>query len=384
MKKPFYVLAAVVALIVLTLLLMPQRPRGESVPYREFNALVESGKVERVEFRSSGLEFSSEGRTYNTVDPESSDLKERLLLKGVEVETEDTSLEERLTMLFDTVFDLLFFALLLGGLGYMVTLPGRKFKLIRRTRTSFKDVAGLEKTKEEMMQLVNILKNPKEYEKKGIRQPSGVLFVGAPGNGKTLMARALAGEAGMNFIATKATDFQSSFMAVGPAKVKALFRRARRNAPCIVFIDEFDGIGEKRNYAGQAVDKENNRIITSLLNELDGFAGHSTGVLVVGASNTIQDLDPALIRAGRFDRKYLIPAPDPKARAELIELYRKGRELDSSLTSNRLVSMTENLSAAAIESILNEAIIIADGENRNTLSLQDIRKAAERCALPLK
>ncbi len=384
MKKLSYLLIAIVVIIALALFLMPEMPKGESVSYKDFSQMVDSGKVDSVTFTTEHLEFSSEGKMYNTVDPQSSDLAERLLLKGIKVEREDTTLEEKLTMLLDMVFDILFFAILIGGLGYLVTLPGRKFKLIRKTNTTFKDVAGLEETKRDMMQLVNILKNPKEFEKKGIRQPSGVLFVGAPGNGKTLMAKALAGEAGMNFIATKATDFQSSFMAVGPAKVKALFRRARKNAPCIVFIDEFDGIGEKRNYAGQAVDKENNRIITSLLNELDGFTGHSTGVLVIGATNTIQDLDPALIRAGRFDRKYLIPAPDAQARAELIEIYRKGRELDNSITLNRLVSMTENLSAAAIESIINEAIIVADEQGRNTLSLQDIRKAAERCALPLK
>ncbi len=384
MKKIPYILAIVVLIAALALFLLPEAPKGENIPYREFAQMVDSGKVDAVTFKDGVLEFTATGKEYNTTDPESSDLAERLLLEGIDVKRKDTSLDEKLTMLFDTIFNIIFFALLIGGAGYVITLPGRKFKLIRKTGTTFKDVAGLDRTKEEMMQLVNILKHPKEFEKKGIRQPSGVLFVGAPGNGKTLMAKALAGEAGMNFIATKATDFQSSFMAVGPAKVKALFRRARRNAPCIVFIDEFDGIGEKRNYAGQGIDKENNRIITSLLNELDGFSGHSTGVLVVGATNNIQDLDPALIRAGRFDRKYLIPAPDQKARTELIEIYRKGRELDASITMNRFVSMTDGLSAAAIESILNEAMIISDEQGRNALSLSDIKKAAERCALPLR
>ncbi|MCR5732938.1 MAG: ATP-dependent metallopeptidase FtsH/Yme1/Tma family protein [Sphaerochaetaceae bacterium] len=382
--RKFRYLAIIVALVTLiALLFLPTIPKGEKVSYIDFISLVDDNKVESVEFVDNRIQFISNGNEYNTANPDSSDLKERLLLKGVEIEGDGASFEESLTMLFDTIFNLIFFGMIFGGAFYFITLPGRKFKLIRKTNTTFKDVAGLEDTKRDMMQLVNILKNPKEFEKKGIRQPSGVLFVGNPGNGKTLMAKALAGEAKMNFIATKATDFQSSFMAVGPAKVKALFNRARKNAPCIVFIDEFDGIGEKRNYAGQAIDKENNRIITSLLNEMDGFAGHSTGVMVIGATNNIQDLDPALIRPGRFDRKYLIPQPDKTAREALINLYSKGRTLDDSITLNRLVSMTNGLSAAAIESIMNEAIIISNENARNTISLGDIKKAAERCALPL-
>ncbi|MBR1937557.1 MAG: AAA family ATPase [Spirochaetales bacterium] len=383
MKKLRNLTIAILIIALVALMILPSIPRGEATTYRTFMTLVEEGKVEKAELVKTRIQFTSEGKQYNTVKPQSANLEERLLLEGIEVKN-SSSLDETLTLFLDTISNIIFSIMLFGAIFYFITLPGRKFKLIRKTGTSFKDVAGLMDTKRDMMQLVNILKNPKEYEKRGIRQPSGVLFVGNPGNGKTLMAKALAGEANMNFIATKATDFQSSFMAVGPAKVKALFNRARRHAPCIVFIDEFDGIGEKRNYAGQAIDKENNRIITSLLNELDGFSGHSTGVLVVGATNNIQDLDPALIRPGRFDRKYLIPDPDKQAREELIGLYSKGRSLDDSITLNRLVNMTDGLSAAAIESIMNEAIIITIEEGRNTISLGDIKKAAERCALPLK
>lgn len=383
MKKLRTLTIAILIIALVALMILPSIPRGEATTYRTFMTLVEEGKVEKAKLGKTRIQFTSEGKQYNTVKPQSSNLEERLLLEGIEVKN-SSSLDETLTLFLDTISNIIFSIMLFGAVFYFITLPGRKFKLIRKTGTSFKDVAGLMDTKRDMMQLVNILKNPKEYEKRGIRQPSGVLFIGNPGNGKTLMAKALAGEANMNFIATKATDFQSSFMAVGPAKVKALFNRARRHAPCIVFIDEFDGIGEKRNYAGQAIDKENNRIITSLLNELDGFSGHSTGVLVVGATNNIQDLDPALIRPGRFDRKYLIPAPDKQAREDLIGLYSKGRSLDDSITLNRLVNMTDGLSAAAIESIMNEAIIITIEEGRNTISLGDIKKAAERCALPLK
>lgn len=383
MKKLRNLTIAILIIALVALMILPSIPRGEATTYRTFMTLVEEGKVEKAELVKTRIQFTSEGKQYNTVKPQSANLEERLLLEGIEVKN-SSSLDETLTLFLDTISNIIFSIMLFGAIFYFITLPGRKFKLIRKTGTSFKDVAGLMDTKRDMMQLVNILKNPKEYERRGIRQPSGVLFIGNPGNGKTLMAKALAGEANMNFIATKATDFQSSFMAVGPAKVKALFNRARRHAPCIVFIDEFDGIGEKRNYAGQAVDKENNRIITSLLNEMDGFSGHSTGVLVVGATNNIQDLDPALIRPGRFDRKYLIPNPDKQAREELVGLYSKGRSLDDSITLNRLVNMTDGLSAAAIESIMNEAIIITIEEGRNTISLGDIKKAAERCALPLK
>ncbi len=184
-----------------------------------------------------------------------------------------------------------------------------KFKVIRNSKTRFSDICGMEELKRDMTKLVDLLKNPEVYKAKGIRAPKGIILEGPPGNGKTLFAKALAGEAGINFIPTKGADFQSAVMSVGPSKIKAVFKKARKHTPCIVFIDEFDGIGERRNYTGTGIDKENNRIITAMLNEMDGFYDKD-GVLVIGATNSYASLDSALVRPGRFDKKYNIGNPD--------------------------------------------------------------------------
>ena len=173
--------------------------------------------------------------------------------------------------------------------------------------------------------------------------PKGILLEGEPGNGKTLFARALSGEAKISFIPAKATDFESMFMAIGPMKVKLLFRKARRKAPCIVFIDEFDGIGTVRNYSGSAIETENTRIVTALLNELDGFEP-TDGVLVVAATNSVQALDPALIRPGRFDAKFTVPYPDFHAREQLVQMYCKGKAHTQDCTESVLAKMFDGYS----------------------------------------
>ena len=198
-----------------------------------------------------------------------------------------------------------------------------------------------------------------------------------------MFARALAEECGVNFIATKGADFQSALMSMGAMKIKLLFSKARRNRPCIIFIDEFDSIGERRNYAGSGIDKENNRIITTMLNEMDGFSP-SSGILVIGATNSYQSLDPALIRAGRFDLKYHIGNPDTETRKELIRLYTTGRTLSDELNENRLAELFKDLSAAEIETVLNESASIAYAAGGREITLNDINEAAGKIGVKIK
>ena len=228
--------------------------------------------------------------------------------------------------------------------------------------------------KKDMMQIADIMKHPDLYRKKGIRMPKGILLEGAPGNGKTLFARALATEAGVRFIPAKATDFESMFMAIGPAKVKLLFAKARRKAPCIVFIDEFDGIGTKRNYSGSAIETENTRIVTALLNELDGFTPHD-GILVLAATNSREALDPALIRPGRFDAKYVVPYPDEKSRILLVEKYSAGKFFAPDCTPQKLADIFNGASCAQIESVLNRAALICNQNGENTITQDHIQLA---------
>ena len=193
---------------------------------------------------------------------------------------------------------------------------------------------------------------------------------------------ALAEECKVNFIATKGADFQSALMSMGAMKIKLLFSKARRSRPCIVFIDEFDSIGERRNYAGTGIDKENNRIITTMLNEMDGF-NPSSGILVIGATNSYQSLDPALIRAGRFDLKYHIGNPDAETRKELIRLYTAGKTLSAELGEGRLSDMFKDLSCAEIETILNEAASVSLAKNAQEVTISDIAAASEKIGVKI-
>ena len=203
---------------------------------------------------------------------------------------------------------------------------------------------------------------------------------GIPGNGKTLFARALAQEAGVNFIATKGADFQSAMMSMGARKIRMLFSKGKRHRPCILFIDEFDSIGERRNYAGTGIDKENNRIITTMLNEMDGFSANN-GLLVIAATNSYASLDPALIRPGRFDLKYTIGNPDAPTRAKLVQLYTKGKSLSSDVSADILIQSFDGLSCAAIETILNEAQALCQMSGGSSISMSHIAEAAQKTGL---
>ena len=233
----------------------------------------------------------------------------------------------------------------------------------------------MDQLKRDMAQVMQIMKNPREWEKKGVRLPKGILLEGEPGNGKTLFAKALAGEASVNFIPAKATDFESMFMAIGPLKVKLLFAKARRRAPCIVFIDEFDGIGTRRNYSGSAIETENTRIVTALLNELDGFEP-TNGVLVVAATNSVQALDPALIRPGRFDARFKVPYPDMAARVQLVQKYTQAKKRAAACSDQKLAELFNGFSCAKIESALNAAALRASQAGRPEFTLDDVEAAA--------
>ena len=341
------------------------------MPYNQFYNLVERGQVNTAVIKKDSIEFSCEGKEFKTENPDSPFLHEYLLQNSVSVTVEKDSTE-----IFNLIFDLLFYVFFFG----LIILVFRKFispntfKVVHKTGVKFDDVVGMDNLKRDMTQVMKIMQNPAAYAAKGIRMPKGILLEGEPGNGKTLFAKALAGEAKVNFIPAKATDFESMFMAIGPMKVKLLFRKARRRAPCIVFIDEFDGIGTVRNYSGSAIETENTRIVTALLNELDGFEP-TNGVLVVAATNSIQALDPALIRPGRFDARFCVPYPDYNARVELVKMYCKGKAYDAACTPETIAKMTDGYSCAKIEAVLNRAALIAGQENRAEFTMDDFRRA---------
>ncbi len=344
------------------------------VSYSDFYQYFQEQKLESVTFSGDSLLFTLKidgKQKFKTQNPDSPSLKEELLRGGVEVKIEKDG-----GQIISLIFDLIFYAFFIGVIFFVFRkfIGPNSFKVMHKTGVHFDDIVGMEKLKKDMEQIVRIMKNPSEYAKKGIRMPKGILLEGAPGNGKTLFAKALAGEAKINFIPAKATDFESMFMAIGPMKVKLLFKKARRKAPCIVFIDEFDGIGTTRNYTGSALETENTRIVTALLNELDGFEA-SKGVLVIAATNSIKALDPALIRPGRFDAKLTVPYPDEAARRALVEMYTKGKNPAAECTPSLLVKMFDGFSCAKIESVLNRAALLASQAERSEFTLDDVKQA---------
>lgn len=338
--------------------------------FPEFSLLVEEGKVESIQIEGDTLKVKSEGKTLSVPNPDYPTFKKDMMEKGISVSDETTTLDDVLNTLFNVIFLALFVFAIYKALSWYSST----FHTVHHTGVHFSDIAGMDEVKKDMESIVKEMRDTKEGKKK----IKGIILEGPPGNGKTLFARALAEESGVNFIATKGADFQGAVMGLGAMKVKMLFKKARNKKPCIIFIDEFDSIGEKRNYAGSGIDKENNRILTTLLNEMDGFSG-GNGVLVVAATNSFQSLDPALIRPGRFDLKYTISNPDHKTRIELLKIYGKDKTFSSELTPEILSTVFDGLSSAAIESVLREAEEIRKQYNKETITIECIIASSSKC-----
>lgn len=374
-KRIKIIIAAAVAFFIVIILFFTFDDKGEYVPYTKFVSEVENGKISEVVISGETVNFylENEDQLYYTDNPDYDMFKAELMLKGIQVTNEDAA-EETAAYITDILFNLLFIGIVAFAL-YKVLSSGKKnFEIVKHTNVTFADIAGMKKEKQDMLGVLDMMKNPDKYKQKGIRPIKGIILEGPPGNGKTLFAKALAQEAGVNFIATRGADFQSAIMSIGPAKVKVLFKKAAKHKPCIIFIDEFDGIGEARNYAGAGIDKENNRMIISLLNEMDGFHSRD-GIMVIAATNSYASLDKALVRPGRFDRKYTISNPDTATRKELLQLYAKGLEFSSDLPIDKMAESMKGLSCSAIATIVNEAAIEASAKGTNVIDRDCIKEA---------
>ena len=375
------IIALVLTTFVFTMLFMNNYSNHgiKKVSYNEFMTMTKENKVDKVSicFTDNTFEFNDfENIRYETDNPKYDDFKKDLLEMGVEVEV----IENKNTTTYISLFiNIAFYGVMFYLLFSMMKGQGRNLnnkvirpeknevqdevvsdkgkKTVKKRKTSFKDVAGLKEVKADMMLLVDFLKNPNKYTEAGAKLPKGVIFYGPPGTGKTLLAKAIAGEADVPFFYTSGSDFIEMFVGLGAKRVRDLFNQARKEAPCIIFIDELDAIGNSRN--SNNGNSEHRQTINALLAEIDGFNG-SEGVLVIGATNRIEDLDKALIRPGRFDKHICIPLPEsPEDRLEIINIYAKNKKFAEDVDFNLLSKQTIGFSPANIESLLNEAALIS-------------------------
>ena len=244
-------------------------------------------------------------------------------------------------------------------------------------QVKFKDVAGLKEEKEEVEELIDFLRNPKRFQKLGARIPKGVLLVGPPGTGKTLLAKAVAGEANVPFYYISGSDFVELFVGVGASRVRDMFKEAKRNAPCLIFIDEIDAVGRQRGTGLGGGHDEREQTLNQLLTEMDGF-GANEGIIIIAATNRPDVLDPALLRPGRFDRQVTVSLPDSKERKQILEVHARNKILAKDVNLQNIAERTPGFSGADIENLLNEAALLAVRRNRNDISMDEIDEATDR------
>lgn len=334
--------------------------------YSKFMEKVNANKIEKVMINLSDSTFVAVGKNekmYTVDNPKYDNFKKDLLEKGVEVT------EEHATSYVNLMFNVLqlaimivigfaFYNLMKQQVGSPVSDVSAEDKNGTRVKTTFKDIAGLKQVKSDMELLIDFLKEPEKFNEAGAKMPKGVILTGPPGTGKTLLAKAIAGEANVPFFSVSGSDFIEMFVGVGAKRVRELFKSAEKVAPCIIFIDEIDAIGGSRE-AQASGNTEQRQTINALLSAMDGFSGRE-GILVIAATNRIDDLDPALIRPGRFDKQITVPLPDtPSERLEVINLYKNNKKFSDDVDFNLLSKETIGFSPADIEALLNEAALIS-------------------------
>lgn len=351
----------------------PDKPK--EIKYEKFLDMVDAGQIKEIKWNADDetiAAYDKKDKEYTTSNPKYDDFKVDMLEQGVEVK-ESGMLKKYETPIMMAV-QLLMYAALFYAMTKMMGIGSIKStrKKEQKSDVKFKDVAGLDEVKEDLMTVVDFLKNPDKYKEAGADIPKGVLLYGPPGTGKTLLARAVAGEAGVKFIATSGSDFDEKYVGVGASKMRKLFDDAKNNAPCIIFIDEIDSMGGRRHSKQNNYDRQT---LNTLLSEMDGFDG-SNGVVVIAATNRLEDLDPALTRPGRFDNHFAVSLPESaKERRVIIDLYTNNKKFAEDVDFDAFAKETMGSSPATIKTVLNEAAIIAARSNNGIIDRKILDEA---------
>lgn len=372
-----------------------QRPT--EIKYSEFINLVNTKNVEKVQIgvKTNLIEiegsYKEKGKeVYFKTTTVNNDLVNKELLEQLQKADVDFVDKEKRNTLLDLIAVNLFPILMMVGLGYFFlrNLNGvankqqefteSKARLEKNVKLRFSDVAGLDEEKEEIGEIVDYLKNPTRFLKMGAHIPRGILLVGSPGTGKTLLAKALAGESHVPFYSVSGSDFMELFVGAGAGRVRSMFKKAKQTAPSIIFIDEIDTIGRQRGTGLGGGHDEREQTLNQLLVEMDGIAGNQ-GVVVIASTNRPDILDPALLRPGRFDRRITVSLPDVKAREEILKVHARNKKFDENVDFKSVAKrIPAGFSGADIENLLNEAAILAVRQNKNSISLEDIDEATDR------
>lgn len=360
----------------------------EEISYDSFIAHALASKIEKVTFLDRDIYYNVDGKKYHTLMPfEDPKLVDLLIANGISVKTQKPSAWRSVIIyIFPTLliigFWLFFFRGMSSGQNKAFSFGKSRARLYEgsKYKISFKDVAGVDEAKEELQEIVEFLKDPKKFQRLGGRIPRGVLLVGRPGTGKTLLAKAVSGEAGVPFFSISGSDFVEMFVGVGAARVRDLFDQAKKNSPCITFIDEIDAVGRHRGAGLGGGHDEREQTLNQLLVEMDGFEPNDS-VIIIAATNRPDILDPALLRPGRFDRQVVVDLPDIKGRTEILRVHSLKVPLGPDVNLELIARGTPGFSGADLANIVNEAALVAAGKNKKFIEMADFETAKDKLIL---
>lgn len=381
-------LISLAMVIVFNLFSQPQSSLQERMTYSEFLNQAQKGKIADVIIQGDIIKGkTTEGKSFQLYAPSDPQLVSKLIEQHVDVRAEPIEDSPWYMTLLVSWFPMLlligvwvfFMRQMQGGAGRAMSFGRSRARMLSQEqgRVTFEDVAGVDEAKEELSEVVDFLSNPRKFTRLGGRIPKGVLLVGPPGTGKTLLARAVAGEAGVPFFSISGSDFVEMFVGVGASRVRDLFIQGKKNAPCLIFIDEIDAVGRQRGAGLGGGHDEREQTLNQLLVEMDGFESNE-GVILIAATNRPDVLDPALLRPGRFDRQVVVPTPDVKGRLKILEVHTRRTPLDKDVNLEVIARGTPGFSGAALENLVNEAALQAARDDKNLIGMKDFEYAKDK------